>query len=481
MAAGNFEDRFFLRETPAWHRLGTVVPKDWRGTVKEAFRIARADYELFKAPVYATLPDGQRIVAPDRALLVRLRHGDTPAAYLSDVHKDYPILQNMQVAESLEVFGRKWPVETVCCLRDGAHIVVTFKLGTHFVGGRDEVKQYRMFSEWRGGDRPAIFKEVDMRVVCVNTEAAALAESGAEIRIKHHHNSFVVSVEEAIRIIAESEEYAGKQAEAYDRMYATPLDGEALAAYFAALTPEPILSARAIVESVEAYRKRVEQHEAARERVLTMRADLGVLHGRLGGQFAAIGAEGTVWHGYNTVTQLLGSYKGREVAYGELFGERSELNARAGALAVDLSRNSAPAQGRRVAIVVPDLPRGGDPEPSTIDAVAEAEAILKAAQPPAPAPAPLPVARTLSPADKAANATTYARNKRAGGRRFTDTDVQGDPLLRRAAESYLRNTLSHSNPFMADLARVLGSGRALTDRQIAGALNVITSDRPNGW
>jgi phage/plasmid-like protein (TIGR03299 family) len=179
----------FARLDP-WHRLGTTV----RGeafTAEEAMRIGHlGDWNVRKAPMTAAdiTDDGvDRIDVPRFYATVRTNPFTGQPEALGVVGSGYTPLQNEEHAEFLNLLADESGAifDTAGSLGGGRQVFITMQLPKTFtVGGTDRIDLY--IAALNSHDGSTAFRTIvtPIRVVCANTQSAALRH--------HHHASFSI-------------------------------------------------------------------------------------------------------------------------------------------------------------------------------------------------------------------------------------------------------------------------------------------------
>lgn len=180
--------RYADRNDVPWHGLGAKIGRDEYVSAHEFMMRAGANWLISKRPVwYRPAPDVKAMEDKDHFVLMR---NDTHAA-LHIVGKQYKPVQNVEVFQFFHEFCEKGDMilETGGVLDEGRKVwaLATLKEGFTLAGG-DTVTGHLLLSDSRdGGALRAKFTPV--RVVCANTLALALSESGGtgsgEFRLNH--------------------------------------------------------------------------------------------------------------------------------------------------------------------------------------------------------------------------------------------------------------------------------------------------------
>ncbi len=227
MAHDIFQDRrmFFTGATP-WHGLGTQLPANatWEQASKAAGFSHTHERQVFASGVTAgALPDVKALVAAD------------DGRYLATVGADYGVIQDSTAAQSIiEALGTAAPFQTGGLLgeRGQKRWLLGELAGEPIrVKGNDAIRQF-LLAYWGHDGRTAYtLANCATRVVCANTVAAAMGESGG-FRVSIRHTSkaeaYVQSATDAFATLRKSYVRLGVWANAAaDRRLTT---GEARAA-----------------------------------------------------------------------------------------------------------------------------------------------------------------------------------------------------------------------------------------------------------
>jgi phage/plasmid-like protein (TIGR03299 family) len=206
---------YFGRE-PAWHRLGTVVPAG--ADTMTALRLAKADYTVHEAPVYAMTADGI-IESTTHKMTYRTNPETGAPQQLGIVGKGQHIKQPRETFSWLDTLldGRvitetaELPretgavvVETAGVLREGKSIFVTCKLPEGVIldpdGLRDPLGGYIFLRDAYDGQSSFTGGYTMVRIVCANTESYALREAQRTFTIQHR-SGFEGQLSEARRML----------------------------------------------------------------------------------------------------------------------------------------------------------------------------------------------------------------------------------------------------------------------------------------
>lgn len=183
----------------AWHRLGQVV--DDVMTAEQALANAHlAGWNVRKLPLQipqepvlteygVTTPDP--IDVPDRFATVRTNPVTGSTDYLGVVGNGYTVLQNEEHCEMLNTLVDESGAhfETAGALRGGRQTFVSMKLPRHMSlrghDGEDTTELYLVGLNSHDGSSAFRLLVTPIRVVCANTQAAALGNAKAQFSIRH--------------------------------------------------------------------------------------------------------------------------------------------------------------------------------------------------------------------------------------------------------------------------------------------------------
>lgn len=173
-----------------WHRLGTVV--DHTMTAEEIMSTARlANWNVHKSPLGTTVfsEDGiTHIDLPDHFATVRTHPQTGEPQALGVVGTGYTPIQNEAMCELLNTIVDESGAhfETAGSLRGGKQIFVTMKMPeTIKIAGVDDVDLYFAASNSHDGSSAANVVATPVRVVCANTQRAAIERARSTYSFKH--------------------------------------------------------------------------------------------------------------------------------------------------------------------------------------------------------------------------------------------------------------------------------------------------------
>lgn len=182
------------RENP-WHRLGTVLDQDGMD-IDQMLKLSQLDFTPVLVPAFGIAPNGKRIEAGGRQLVM----ADRPWGWevLGDVGRRWsPVSPRVGAEFAQQVIGASdgyagW--QAAGMLRPmnkyddtiGSQAFYSLKLdGTVTVGGIDPMEMYLLITHGFDGSLAFTLKLTPIRVVCKNTQRAALAGDGQVWKMNH--------------------------------------------------------------------------------------------------------------------------------------------------------------------------------------------------------------------------------------------------------------------------------------------------------
>ena len=195
-------------QEPAWHRLGVEMPTEM--SVEDALRYSRlADWNVRKTPLYTL--DVHPVTGEETYLPVPERFGmvhDNPftreaEAFPAAVGSYYEAFQNEVKFEVLQnlVSENDLRISAAGALRGGTQTFLSMRVpDTMQVGGQDPVDLFVTALNSHDGSTPFTLLVSPVRVVCANTQAAALGSHRGIYKIRHT-KSGKIKIEEARRAL----------------------------------------------------------------------------------------------------------------------------------------------------------------------------------------------------------------------------------------------------------------------------------------
>lgn len=187
---GNQAAAVFARQD-AWHKLGTTVAGD-AFTAEEAMRLGHlGGWDVRTVPLTATEVNENGVTSievPERFATVRTNPFTGSAEALGVVGSQYRPIQNEEHAEVLNrlVDESGALFDTAGSLKGGRQVFITMRLPqTIKVAGVDEVSMNLAALNSHDGSQAFRLLVTPVRVVCANTQHAALRDHRASVVIKH--------------------------------------------------------------------------------------------------------------------------------------------------------------------------------------------------------------------------------------------------------------------------------------------------------
>jgi len=181
---------FVSAREDAWHKLGTILPDVF--TAETALEVAHLkDWDVRCEPMKVHLPDGTVLDTGNAFGTVRTNPFTSEPEYLGPVGGAYTPIQNEDHCELLNALVDESGAhfETAGSLRGGKEVFVTMRMPEHMtIGGVDEMKYY--ISACNRHDGRGAFKLLvtPVRIVCANTQAAAIKGAVSAVSIRHTKN-----------------------------------------------------------------------------------------------------------------------------------------------------------------------------------------------------------------------------------------------------------------------------------------------------
>ncbi len=174
----------------AWHRLGTVLPQQF--TAAECMDHAfLGGWDVRKEPLTTTVVTAEGVAlldVPDAYATVRTHPKTGLPDVLGVVGNGYRPIQNEAHADLLNTLVDQSGAhfETAGSLRGGKQVFITMKAPTTMlIGGRDAVDLYLVALNSHDGSSAFRLLVSPVRVVCANTQAAAIAGAKSSYKIRH--------------------------------------------------------------------------------------------------------------------------------------------------------------------------------------------------------------------------------------------------------------------------------------------------------
>ena len=165
-----FETGFFVRE-PAWHMQGQVLAN--APNTEEAYESSGLNWEVGKQQLFWEGVESQKM-ATDFYAIIRYASNKV----LGQCSDRYALFQNSQLFEWCKPLVETdwWAYESAGSLMDGKHCWVLMKQDETEIIPNDTLKKYLLIVGSHTGVHANVITPTTVRVVCMNTLRAALAE-----------------------------------------------------------------------------------------------------------------------------------------------------------------------------------------------------------------------------------------------------------------------------------------------------------------
>ncbi|MFI7640564.1 DUF932 domain-containing protein [Nonomuraea sp. NPDC049400] len=225
---------------PAWHGLGYTAPGPM--TAEELLNNAQlAGWDVRKVGVGSVTDPvtGQPVTTDEDFLVVRTNPVTGQPERLGMVGKDYKVVQNEEVTDFLQTLVDESGAvfDTGGSLNGGRRVFVTMRLPEPLmVGGFDQVDLYLAAFSRHDGWGAFTTVATPVRVVCANTERAALRNHAAKFTVRHtgHIAGRIAEAREALKLTWRHGQAFAAEAE---KLLSVPMDVKEFRQFAAALHP----------------------------------------------------------------------------------------------------------------------------------------------------------------------------------------------------------------------------------------------------
>jgi phage/plasmid-like protein (TIGR03299 family) len=283
---------FVSAREDAWHRLGTVLPDSF--TAEEAMKFAHlADWDVRKQPLYTSdILSTQPLAIKDRFATIRTNPWTKQPEVLGVVGSKYTPIQNEDHADLLNALVDESGAhfETAGSIKGGTQTFMTMKLPNSMkIGGFDEIQPYIIALNSHDGSMAFQFLISPIRVVCANTQAAALKSAKSRFSVKHTKNGTKSIIAQARDALGMTYEYLEDFERKAEWMIQQELTIEEFGKVVDAILPLSEDASDLIINRVGAER--------------------ATLVGLFETSETMSGIRGTAWSGYQAVTEYLDHYR----------------------------------------------------------------------------------------------------------------------------------------------------------------------------
>jgi len=348
-------ERFLSRVQPAWHGLGEVFAEDVQITASEAVAKVAGDIQVVDVPLYykdvANEAEDSLTQLDGHKAILRLPTGDAKEIVCLGVTTDkWHRVTYQELARSLDELSKAYKLETAGIILDGATCFLAFR-GPDFDIKGDRMQDYFLVNLSQQPGSAHLVMATPVRTVCWNTNQAAIDSASMNLSIPHSASAGD-RIRLAADLVARMKEITANNRELFDRFASTPITHENLDVLLEAAWPTPskpmelrmleqassgnVDSLRdiiggdrfdRIIQSQERYGKQLDRVNALRE----------AGHERFEA-FDPAHLRGTVWAGYNAVTEVADWRQGRNADVGTVWGGRAREKSRAFGAALELVR-----------------------------------------------------------------------------------------------------------------------------------------------
>ncbi|QGJ93547.1 hypothetical protein SEA_MUFASA8_100 [Arthrobacter phage Mufasa8] len=193
---------FVSAREPAWHKLGTVLDSTFDAAT--ALKTAHlAGWNVRKSPLTTVDDDGNVLQVPGKFANIRTNPFDGSTDVLGTSGSKYTPIQNEDHVDLLDTLVDESGahLETAGSLRGGREVFVTMAMpDSMWIGGVDEVKTYISALNSHDGESSFKFVVGPVRVVCANTQAAAIAQAKSMFSVRHtaNHKQSIATARDAL-------------------------------------------------------------------------------------------------------------------------------------------------------------------------------------------------------------------------------------------------------------------------------------------
>jgi phage/plasmid-like protein (TIGR03299 family) len=339
-------ERFIERgeKLSAWHKIGHTFTEQI--SVQEAIERAKLDYTVSLERNHYFY-QGEQIPSSSYTLVREPLPDDPYPRDFGTVSEHYKVVQNTEVFHLLDGLVEEWPIETAGVLKQGRTAFMLLKFGEAEIRGRggqlDPLIQYFLVSNYIDARHSIMLLPTDVRVVCANTESAAVKGAKVIAKIQHRHDA----KEEAayqVQLMAEMIGASEKVIAAFNRMALAQIVESQLKDILAEVFKEPAKPKELLRPGKygsEQTQKAEARYTYEYESAVKTRANCIELFQKANDETP--GFENSAWLAYNAITEQRDhhwSSHSAKAAESVLFGERAADKVRAFLLLEDFTEKA---------------------------------------------------------------------------------------------------------------------------------------------
>ena len=286
----NINSMFYTGEKP-WHGLGTKL--DNAATSAQAIEAAKLDWKVSKHPLVTTV-QGEFLKVPDKYAIVR----EDNKKVLGVVGQVYTPLQNKSAFSFFDaVVGEKAAMyHTAGALGEGERVWILAKLPGHIrTTGEDVTEKFLLLSNSHDGTGAVTVMFTPIRVVCQNTLNVALSADANKAKMRHTL-TLGSRIEEVRRTLGILNNRFTMFEELSKKMAGMPLTYNGFKNY---------VKDAGLLPNVKEIRPGVVEMSTRAENIMD---DLSRLFERGKGNDLP-GVRGTLWAGFNAVTEYVDHFR----------------------------------------------------------------------------------------------------------------------------------------------------------------------------
>lgn len=339
--------RFISRVKPAWHGIGETFEAETAISASEAVAKVAGDISIIDVPVWIEKPGSDTLANMYTRLgnykaIIREGTADDPDFKVMGVTTEkWQRVDFNELAKALDPLSKTYQVETCGLIFDGAVCFIAFK-GPDFAVSGDKMQDYFLAELSMKPGRSHSVLASPVRAVCNNT--CRMAETSSSIALKIPHSKAQTDrIGWAADIVSKFKEMTTKNREMFEQFAKTRITDENLDELLQAAWPSPpkptevklletIMTSQeeGAIKSAMGVRfdqiiKAQHEHENRCKRVMKLR-DAGR---ESFANFDPSNLRGTVWAGYNAVTEVADWREGAGAETSSMWGSRAQEKTRA--------------------------------------------------------------------------------------------------------------------------------------------------------